>query len=82
MRQSSGALEVIQYYTPWRFVPATYIICERDNSLSVEAQRYMASQDGGKWRIASLETGHSPLLVCPDKVAEILVRVTEEDTVF
>jgi pimeloyl-ACP methyl ester carboxylesterase len=53
----------------WRSIPATYVICNNDQALPVEAQRVMAAraQDVHEW-----PTDHSPFVTRPRAVAELV----------
>ena len=53
----------------WRDVPATYVICDRDNAIPVPAQEAMAARAGTTHR---LDSDHSPFLSDPAAVADLL----------
>ncbi len=53
----------------WRDVPATYVICDRDNAIPVPAQEAMAARAGTTHR---LDSDHSPFLNDPGAVADLL----------
>jgi pimeloyl-ACP methyl ester carboxylesterase len=56
----------------WRDVPATYVICDRDNAIPVPAQEAMAARAGTTQR---LDSDHSPFLTDPGAVADLLRAV-------
>lgn len=56
----------------WRDVPATYVICDRDNAIPVVAQEALAARAGTTRR---LDSDHSPFLTDPGAVAELLGAV-------
>ena len=58
---------------PDRTHPTTYIICERDRAIPVAAQEQMAAAAD---RVERLPASHQPMASMPDKLAEILARVT------
>ena len=53
----------------WRDVPATYVICDRDNAIPVPAQEAMSARAAIVHR---LESDHSPFLTDPDAVADLI----------
>jgi pimeloyl-ACP methyl ester carboxylesterase len=53
----------------WRDVPSTYVICDRDNAIPVQAQEAMAARAGTTHR---LDTDHSPFLNEPDAVVALI----------
>ncbi len=56
---------------PWRHVPTTYVICERDGAINSEAQRRMARRAG---TVVTLDTDHSPFL---SKIPETVRIITD-----
>jgi len=55
---------------PWKTVESTYVLCLRDNAISPEAQRIMATSRAGT--IIELDTDHSPFLSRSDELTEIV----------
>lgn len=53
----------------WRTIPSTYIVCEQDRAVPVEAQEAMAGRAG---RVLRLSSSHSPFLSRPAQLAGIL----------
>lgn len=60
---------------PWRSVPTTYIVCERDQAVAPEMQRVMAKKAG---RVESIDTDHSPFVSRPEEFGEILESVARD----
>lgn len=58
----------------WRDIPSTYVICEQDQAIPVQAQEQMAQRATNVRRLAS---SHSPMLSRPAEVAQIIVDVAE-----
>ena len=56
----------------WRTIPSTYAVCTNDMSLPVEFQRSRAMQ---ATEVVEIPTGHLPMLVRPDLVADLLARL-------
>jgi len=57
---------------PWRTVPTTYIVCERDQAVAPDMQRSMAKKAG---RVESIDTDHSPFVSRPEEFYEILESI-------
>jgi pimeloyl-ACP methyl ester carboxylesterase len=60
---------------PWRSVPTTYIVCERDRALHPDMQRTMAKKAG---RVESIDTDHSPFVSRPEEFFAILESVARD----
>jgi hypothetical protein len=63
--------------------PITYVVCNDDRALSVEAQykfievcRSRESRKGGRDAVGvvTLESGHSPMLSMPEECAKIIIE--------
>jgi pimeloyl-ACP methyl ester carboxylesterase len=56
----------------WRVVPSTYVVCTDDQAVNPDLERAMASRATvhHEW-----PGGHSPLLTCPDAVAELIISL-------
>jgi pimeloyl-ACP methyl ester carboxylesterase len=59
---------------PWRTIPTTYVVCERDRALSPEMQRSMAARAG---RVESIDTDHSPFASRPEEFCALLVSLVQ-----
>ncbi|MDW3218619.1 MAG: alpha/beta hydrolase [Acidimicrobiales bacterium] len=57
---------------PWRSVSSTYVLCEQDQAIPIEAQRSMASN---ATRTVVLDTDHSPFVSRPDETAQLLIDI-------
>ena len=58
-------------------VPCTYVVCAEDQVVSLEWSRLIADRIGAG--IVELPGSHSPLLSRPSAVAEVLLRVANEE---
>ncbi|OBL02343.1 hypothetical protein A5646_18500 [Mycobacterium sp. 1245499.0] len=56
----------------WRYVPSTYVVCERDQSGPRSWQETMARRAD---RIERLSAGHSPMLSQPGALVDIVEKV-------
>jgi pimeloyl-ACP methyl ester carboxylesterase len=59
----------------WRTIPATYVLCEKDQALPPAMQEKFALRAGSLYRLAS---GHSPFLSMPGELADVLDRALTE----
>ena len=56
---------------PWKQIPTTYIVCEKDGAINAEAQRRMATRAG---TVLTLDTDHSPFLSRISDTASIIAE--------
>jgi pimeloyl-ACP methyl ester carboxylesterase len=76
-----GSFKSEQTYPAWKYIPSTYLLCEDDMAIPVEAQEFMASQevgDGGKWTTERFKASHSPFLSMAKETAEVIRRAAGE----
>jgi hypothetical protein len=59
----------------WRERPSTYVVCSHDRALAPEFQRLVAAR---ATRAVEWDTGHSPFLVRPQLVADLLEGLARE----
>jgi pimeloyl-ACP methyl ester carboxylesterase len=59
----------------WRAIPATYLLCEKDQALPPALQEDFARRAGSVHRLAS---GHSPFLSMPGELADLLDQVLSQ----
>ncbi|TGO29599.1 hypothetical protein BPAE_0013g00510 [Botrytis paeoniae] len=67
---------------PWRHIPSTYIVCEEDKAIPLEAQLGMIRgaqeiAEGSFGTIERTNAGHSPFISQPEWLAEKLIKATE-----
>jgi pimeloyl-ACP methyl ester carboxylesterase len=56
----------------WRGnVPTTYVICEQDNAIPLEAQEVLSQRASS---VKRLDASHSPFLSMPDRVVDVIVE--------
>jgi pimeloyl-ACP methyl ester carboxylesterase len=67
--QSTSSLTQPLSRAAWRELPSTYVICEQDQAIPVEAQEAMSGRAG---TVLRLDTGHSPFLAAPAELAALL----------
>lgn len=58
---------------PERSHPASYIVCEHDRAVPVEAQDAMASNFD---RVERLPSAHAPMVSMPERLAEVISSVS------
>lgn len=66
-------------WAAWRWVPSTYVVCEHDRAIPLQAQEAIVERSGVA--VVRLSSGHSPFLSCPSKVAELLDACWRPDKV-
>lgn len=60
-------------------IPVTYLLCENDQALPLEVQKMMCGRlaaMGVNVEHESCSAGHSPFLSMPDKLAEIVEKIS------
>ncbi|OAG42622.1 hypothetical protein AYO21_03207 [Fonsecaea monophora] len=65
----------------WKFVPSTYLLCERDEAIPIHAQKGMvegAQQAGAQMRVETVDASHSPFLSMPQEMARSIRRAAGE----
>ncbi|APA14130.1 hypothetical protein SS1G_11027 [Sclerotinia sclerotiorum 1980 UF-70] len=67
---------------PWRFIPSTYVVCEDDRALVLEAQLGIIkkAQEIAAESFDTIErtnSGHSPFISQPEWLAEKLIKAAE-----
>jgi pimeloyl-ACP methyl ester carboxylesterase len=64
---------------PWKVIPSTYVVCEKDNALPLPVQEDMIAMAKGMAAnsfdvIERCEASHSPFLSMPEYLASVLVK--------
>lgn len=59
-------------HEPWRTVPSTYVVCERDQAITASLQRHMAARCTS---VVTLPVDHSPFLSATAEVVELLASL-------
>ena len=57
---------------PWRAIPSTYVLCQRDEAIHPEFQRWMSTRAG---TVVTFDTDHSPFFSMPDELTDVLLSV-------
>ncbi|KAK8169812.1 Alpha/beta hydrolase fold-1 [Phyllosticta citrichinensis] len=66
-------------YPAFKNVPSTYLICEADNAIPLEAQESMLEKVGqGRFDVERCGAGHSPFLSMPRLTSEVIRRAAGE----
>ena len=79
--QSSVSFDGRFTYPGYRYIPSTYVFCEKDMIISPERQQEMIdrlNEEGANVRRVTLSSGHCPMLSQPEAVAKILVEAAIE----
>jgi pimeloyl-ACP methyl ester carboxylesterase len=59
---------------PWRSIPSTYVLCERDRAIHPDYQRWMSTRAG---EVVTLDTDHSPFMSMPEQFADLLDGIAD-----
>jgi pimeloyl-ACP methyl ester carboxylesterase len=62
----------------WRGYPSTYVVCDQDRALTPQIQREIYAPRAQ--RLLTLDTGHSPFLAQPQRLAQALVDLCSSCT--
>lgn len=65
-------------YPGWKYVPSTYLYCEKDNAIPIHAQKGMVESSGVNWKTETLDASHSPFLSFPEEMANSIRRAAGE----
>ncbi|AKS30938.1 alpha/beta hydrolase [Mycolicibacterium goodii] len=74
--QTPTTLEEASPLDEWPSVTADYVVCRRDRVLNPDWQRRTAV-DRLAVEPVEIDSGHSPMLACPEILADLLDRLTE-----
>ncbi len=61
----------ITEYAGFEEAPSVYLICERDQAVSLEWQERLVELAG--CRVVRCQSGHMPMLTVPEKVVEVCI---------
>jgi pimeloyl-ACP methyl ester carboxylesterase len=62
--------------TAYKYIPATYMVCENDKAAPPQYQEMFAKADGAK--VIKLAGGHIPMLSQPDALVVRIVEAVKE----
>lgn len=69
----------------YKHIPSTYVFCEKDAAIVLEAQKAVVARVeavepvfGGGFKKVFLPSGHSPFLSMPDRIVEIIEIAIQE----
>ena len=57
---------------PWQTIPSTYVLCENDQAVHPDLQRWMSTRAG---TVVTFDTDHSPFFSMPDELSDVLESV-------
>lgn len=60
---------------PWKLLPSTYVVCEKDQAVHPNHQRIMAERCTN---VVSLDCDHSPFMCMPKESAKILKKIVKK----
>jgi pimeloyl-ACP methyl ester carboxylesterase len=59
---------------PWQTILSTYVLCEKDQAVHPDLQRWMSTRAG---TVVTFDTDHSPFFSMPDELTDLLESVGE-----
>lgn len=60
---------------PYKFIPSTYILCEKDLAIPIHAQEGMVAAAGpGTFDVERCDAGHSPFISQPEWLADMFIK--------
>ncbi|KIX98567.1 uncharacterized protein Z520_05868 [Fonsecaea multimorphosa CBS 102226] len=65
----------------WKYIPSTYLLCEKDEAIPLHAQKGMvegAQKAGAQMKVESMDVSHSPFLSMPQELARSIRRAAGE----
>lgn len=65
-------------YAAWKHIPSTYLVCENDNAIPLQAQEMMIGQPGANFTVERCAASHSPFLSMPDFTVDVIRRAAGE----
>jgi pimeloyl-ACP methyl ester carboxylesterase len=60
---------------PWKSIPSTYVLCQRDRAIHPDFQRWMSTRAG---EVVTLDTDHSPFMSLPEQFVDLLDGIADE----
>ena len=78
---SRNIVETPISYVAWKYIPTTYIICERDNAITPAVAEWLISSCQVPCEVLRLDASHSPFLSMPDRLAAVIRRAAGEKDV-
>jgi pimeloyl-ACP methyl ester carboxylesterase len=60
---------------PWKSIPSTYVLCQRDRAIHPDFQRWMSTRAG---EVVTLDTDHSPFMSLPEQFVDLLDGIAGE----
>ena len=71
---AAACLAVATGAEPWRSIPSTYVLCERDRAIHPDFQRWMSTRAGD---VVTLDTDHSPFMSMPERFADLVDGIAD-----
>lgn len=75
LKPNNRSFTSLTKYAAWKDIATTYLHCEKDRAIPIAKQESMVSrviQAGGLIQTARVVSGHSPFLVVPEQVVEVI----------
>ena len=65
-------------YTAWRYIPCTFLLCEKDQALPLVVQNAMVEVEGNLFEVERCDADHSPFVSRPERTAEVIRKAAQE----
>lgn len=65
-------------YPAWKYVPSTYLLCEKDMAIPIHVQKAMVESPGAAFTVETVDASHSPFLSMPAETARSIRRAAGE----
>ena len=79
LQEHSGCLgSTTVTHAAWDYIPATWVLCEKDQTKPMARQIALGEIMGEGYTIERLDCGHTPFLSMPEKVVELIVKIADE----
>ena len=76
---SRPLLIIPQTYAAWRYLPTTYLLCEKDRMIPYEKQRKLVEDADVPITTFTCGAGHSPYLSQPELTSRVIRHAAGED---
>lgn len=65
-------------YPGYKYIPRTYLVCEKDMAIPLHVQKAMIDNSGVEFRVDTVDASHSPFISVPDEMAMSIRRAAGE----
>jgi len=69
-----GAFETKVSFAPWKEVESVYLYCLKDLAVPTQLQDFFLTQEGGRWKSVTIDSGHSPWISKRKETCDAVVK--------